>query len=235
MRNLVAIAATVLVTVAGPAHAAVFTDGTFLDANWLLTTYNNAGGTVTASQQLAGGNTGAFREVLNTSPSGNVIGVHLSVLSVYNPAISGAIASIDFSIDHICPPTGASPCGGDGQAFGIALRQGTQDFLGPLNVTGSTGGWLTTNELGHVQNAFGLVDAGTIINSSVHPDFSAAGGAITFGFYTANTTSTIRAGYDNWMVTTHEVPTGVVPEPGTLALFGFGLAAFTRLRRHKRP
>ena len=71
------------------------------------------------------------------------------------------------------------------------------------------------------------------------PDFSAAGSAIEFGYFTNNgdpiggivmppSTVTTDFGIDNWSVTVAKVS-----EPATLALFGLGLAGLGIARRRR--
>ena len=208
-----------------------------------MTVTSTDGGTVTANQVVAGGNPGAYRTAVNTVPPGNVgndsviIGIHLYTPGTYDPSIQGALASVDFGIDFECPANGGF-CFGQGQAFGIALRQGGQDFAFSNHGTGSSApSWNSISDANVAQNDFALVQVGvnSVLNNSIHPDFSASGGLITFGFFTDNNSIgsgyTIEAGYDNWSVNVNRA-VAAVPAPGTAMLLalGLGLAGLARRR-----
>lgn len=74
-----------------------------------------------------------------------------------------------------------------------------------------------------------------------HPDFSATGGVIEFGYVRTNTITgavgTVQDGIDNWSVNVTASPSGV-PEPASVWLMGVGLAGLlgfgARRRVHTR-
>jgi len=189
-------------------------DSTFLDANWTGTQFvAGNGGTSTGAQVLVGGNPGPYRNVtnqLNAAPAGGetiVLSTHIYAPFTYDPAVSGAIGSLDYAEDAACTPG----CFGLGQSTGPALAQGGNFYiLSSSSVTTGPGlAWLP-----HTLNAltaadFGLVNVTqtTIFDNTQHPDFSASGAPIQFGFFRANDTGvngggyTLAAGIDNWQTT----------------------------------
>ncbi len=74
-------------------------------------------------------------------------------------------------------------------------------------------------------------DAETVppITTGPHPDFSATGAPITFGYLTTNgtpsTSYTVTGGVDNWSVDVH------VPEPASLSVLALGALPLLRRRR----
>jgi 6-phosphogluconolactonase (cycloisomerase 2 family) len=200
------------VAVAAPA---VFFDGTFNNSGWQVTNFTNSTGTTSGAQALSGGNPGAYRQTTNNvgpAPSanclGNVVGFHAKTGAVYNPAQQGSITSIDYAEDAILISGG-----GDGQGAGPALIQGGQVYLGPEHVTPSFS-WTHFTNPGLLAGDFSAVDTtafcSSFVNSSKHPDFSASGSPIQFGFWRANSTGTgATSGYttvggvDNWTVLVH--------------------------------
>jgi len=195
---------------------ALFFDGTFNDSNWQVTTFTNSNpaGTTSGSQVLTGGNPGAYRQTTNNvgpAPSancvGNVVGFHANTSAVYTPTQQGAITSIDYTEDAILI-SGS----GDGQGAGPALIQDGQVYLGPGHVTPSFS-WTHFTNPGLLAGDFSAVDptafCTSFVNSSKHPDFSASGSPIQFGFFRSNSTGlggagyTIVGGIDNWTVTVH--------------------------------
>jgi hypothetical protein len=235
--------------------AQTVSDSTFLDANWTGTQFvAGNGGTSTGAQVLAGGNPGPYRNVtdqLNAAPAGGqtiVLSTHIYAPFTYDPAVSGAIGSLNYAEDAAC----TSGCFGDGQSTGPALAQGGNFYILSSSsvITGSGLAWLP-----HTLNAltaadFGLVNVTqfTIFDNTQHPNFSTGGAPIQFGFFRANGTSvngggyTLAAGIDNWQTTIVAAapPTSRVEVPavrniglgilaGTLALFAL---VFLRRGRH---
>ena len=210
--SLISVVATIA---AGTAVAQSASDNTFLDANWALTQFTAGnGGSSTAAQSLAGGNPGAFRnvtDVLNAAPVGlNTIVLSTSIYTpfTYNPAVSGAIASINYSEDAAC----TASCFGSGQSTGPALLQGGNRYIlsSSTVVTGPSATWTNHALSGLTAADFGLVNVtagGSIFDNTQHPNFSAGGAPIQLGFFRANGTSvsgpgyTLSAGIDNWQVT----------------------------------
>jgi hypothetical protein len=211
-----------------------------------LTQMNN---TVTATQQSTGGSlmtpspaacpvNGYYRDITNslkiagtgggpTCPAESIIyAVHTfsGTNTPYDPAVSGAIASISFQIDYQCPDSVAPasvPCTGNGQAFGPALVQNGKYFIANTagSATGMSPSWKRFSSTPLLATAFNQISVGMVsgnavvtIDTNSHPEFSVAAPPIQCGFYTANSTRsgpyTIQAGYDNWACTI--TPVGIL-------------------------
>ncbi len=246
------IAALAIGVLAAPAaHAALIGDGAFAPADWSLGGYTNSGSGVSASQVLTGGDPGSYRLVNDSvnsvgGPVTNsiVVGVSIYESALFDPASQGALGPLNFSIESLCP-TATTSCAGNGQASGFAVRQGGVTYIS--NVLYNTGdanngaGWVGHTATGLLASGFSRVNVTntTLADATQHPDFSAAGGQIYFGFFTANSTPgggyQQASGYDNFLtnVTAYVAPTGV-PEPQTwlYMLTGFaGLGGALRMRR----
>jgi hypothetical protein len=153
----------------------------------------------------------------------------------YNPAISGAIASLNFAIDTEC-----LTCSGDGQGFGAVIQQNGHTYINFLGDTFGPTSWNTSTTNGLVAADFSLIDLSQVsyVDSAIHPDFSHSGGLILFGFLTANNSPggsggfTKSAGYDNFLV---DINTAATQLPAALPLFATGLGALGLLGwRRKR-
>jgi hypothetical protein len=92
--------------------------------------------------------------------------------------------------------------------------------------------WQDVDSLGLTASDFVLITGA----GPAHPDFSATGAAIEFGFGSSNGSccggeNTVVSGVDNFSVTTH--PAMAVPEPGSLAMLCLGLAGLGLTWRYK--
>jgi hypothetical protein len=232
---LFAILAIGLTTVS--ASATTISDGTFNNSDWSLTQFNTSGtANSSATQQTSGGNPGSYRSVTNnvTAPNGFIYSLSLYTAQSYTPAISGAISSVNFSIDYEC----LSPCFGQGQVFGLAISQGGNFYVDSFSQTNITTGWLNSGTQMIIASDLVQLNATGLVPGS-HPNFSTSGSAITFGFVTENfsggSTYSITAGYDNFEV--GNLPTtGATPLPAALPLFatgigGLGLLGWRRKRK----
>ena len=200
----------VLLTACLPSLAAAqitgFSDGTFLDADWSVTTETiNLGGTVTGNQVATGGSPGAYRRIVNTlnsaagQPFSNTVyGFHARAGATFDPATSGPISSIDYSESSIRLANGVQACG-------LALKQGGVIYYGPAFLTPTPFNlWVPTSQTGLAASAFDALAPGV-----QNPNFTVAGAPIQLGFYRANSTSvggdgsSPTGGIDNWTVTVH--------------------------------
>ncbi len=137
----------------------------------------------------------------------------------------GAIISLTYSEDRNTT----------GQEFGPAIEQNGNLYYAYAG-SGGTSGWQSTTMTftpGAATNNL-LTAFGTDMSSSAHPDFSATGAPMTFGFAAIDNSTassfTAVSGYDNWSigVTTNNV----VPEPGNIGpLVLTGWALIRRPRR----
>ena len=219
------------------AGTVIFSDQVFNDVDWSLTVQDlDNGGTVVASQQSSGGNPGEYRQIVNSlfptstpGESSGVWGFHIKTSAVYNPSTDGEISSLDYFEDSIMFP----PVFGDGQASGAALMQNGNFYYSIPLLTTSQSGWTSQSLLSLTAlNFFNLLD------STDKPDFSSSGGAITLGFFRANTTRgtgyVTDNGIDNWSIAIHTPSPNPVPVPAAVWLFGtalIGLAGFSRRRK----
>jgi hypothetical protein len=216
---------TLLLAIASPALAQTVSDGTFLDANWALTQATaGLGGSSTAAQVATGGNPGSYRNVtdtLNAAPPGSqtvVLSTSIYTPFTYNPSVSGPIASLNYSEDAEC--TGG--CFGQGQSTGPAVQQGGNLYI--LNsqlITGPGTTWANHTLSGLTSADFSIVSVTptSLFDNSQHPNFSAGGGPIQFGFFRANGTGisggayTLSAGIDNWQITIAAGPSASTTVP----------------------
>lgn len=222
-----AFAGVVLFRGGTPALAQVIavTDGTFNNTDWSLVVVNNTtAGTPTAGQVASGGNPGAYRSnSLMASGGGSVTTADAFSLRngfSYTPATQGAITSWTFAVDH------HSFAGS--QTIGLAVRQGGTLYRTAQLSSSPTMGWGTFSSSS--PSNFPFTNASGPGPSS--PDF-AAGGPIDFGYYVlyavpAGANFSQTGGVDNFTVSISPVP-----EPGSLALVGAGLAVGWMVRRRR--
>ncbi len=217
-----------LVACAPSAHAdVVFSDGTFSTSVWVNeTVIVGTGGTVAVSQQ-ATGNPGFARRIDLTT--GNAIGDTTwafsrfgnNLATRYEPATQGSIQSISWTIDARFV-TGTFF--GSGQTVALGLRQNNINYYADIDVTTSSGQWITINGTGLTASSFQRLDglAGT-------PDLTASGAPIRFGFVSGNSNGgspfSTSVDYDNWEVSV------VVPAPASMVVASVGLVTLVRRRR----
>lgn len=186
-----------------------FFDSTFNDTDWQSETVTSGkGGTVAVQQKDAMGDVGSFRAITNTVHSAsqgvnsNIMGLHWRIGATYDPQAQGAISAIDYAEDAILIQGF-----GEGQAAGLTLRQNQQVYLPVSRLITPEPSW-THKKLADLQ-AQDFVAIGT---TDQHPDFSASGAPIQFGFFRANTTTNseyaITSGIDNWSVSIHPAVSG---------------------------
>ncbi|NEO54957.1 MAG: PEP-CTERM sorting domain-containing protein [Okeania sp. SIO3B5] len=239
---------TAMSALSSKAATIVFSDSTFNDEDWKVTSFLRGNGRVITGNQITSGDN-QFRQIINTSDSdprmtSYTIGFHQQIGAVYNPQLQGAISSLDYSENSIL-------FGGyyNGQTTGVALTQDGKVYAFGVGVTPERN-W-TTKSVNNLQESdFSLVgkvaqdlDLPSTVapvdfgSGTERPDFSSTGTPIEFGFFRSNTTCPtcgsyrIVAGIDNWSVTikTEEPEKGSTPEPssmlGLFALGGFGVCS----------
>lgn len=220
--------------------AVVISDATFTDADWASTkeidTTPGTVATFTAAQSAGGlGNPDPYRLVTHSYVDGAIHISHVFTAGSYDPATQGAISTLDYTYDlrRFSSDIGLAPLVGQRPS----LFQGGTLFIMTTSFSFSHTGWAPFAALGLTQLDF--ID----LTASSSPDFSAAGALIQFGYFTNNgdpiggivtppSLVTTDSGIDNWIVTVNQVPVQI-SEPGTLALFGIGLAGLASLRRRK--
>ena len=224
------------------AAAQSISDSTFADANWTLTQFpGGGGGSAVAGQASSGGN--FYRTIADqVNTGGLILDTNIYTPFTYDPSVSGPIAAISYSEDVFC----VAGCFGAGQSTGPALTQGgfTYVFNGSL-ITGPSGtshpisaNGLTAANFAKVAN----VTATSYFDNSQHPDFSAAGAPIQFGFLRANSAGpssgyTLTAASDNFQlnITPGAAAVAAVPTLNPLAMGALvlmlGIAGLLFLRR----
>ena len=212
------------------AHAATFTDSTFVTGNWnddVRAYFNERQPTLASTQGTSDGNPGDYRrmEVVIPSPDGYIHSFHALSGATWNPSTQGEIASLAFSFDM------RTFEGGSFQ-YALGLRQGNTVYR-TAYVGGIPNTW--TNQADAFVEASDFENFITGISGTTGtyefgggsgPDFSASGGAIQFGFIfnTGGGPETRVGGVDNYSLT-------VIPEPASLALMGLGGLLMVARRR----
>jgi YVTN family beta-propeller protein len=194
----------------------VISDAQFNPADWIIT----GNGDQNTTQQPTGGNPGAWRRMIHF---GAALGTHRLIRpgTEYVPSSQGAIDRIDVSWDRrILAETLVD------ERFlveqnNVVYRTVERTFFAPA--------WENDFRLDLVAENF---DNG----SGGHPDFSASGSTLRFG-YTRQTTfsQTVPHGIDNFVVTVHRTPASPAGDLGfkeTFLVVEEGEAPFVNVQRH---
>ncbi len=200
---------TTLMAVAMSAQAVTFNDGDFVPSQWQSQTFLTYTSTATPSTVASGGNPDAYRSLYLFSslgflqPTGRSMIVETKTSAVVTPASVGGITQVDYNEDHYCM------CLGGSVLWGPAVEQGGVYYIVPGNVmpNGMVVNWYNEGLTGLTASDFERVDVNSVTwtDPSQNPDFSAAGGPVTFGFVRAKAfspyTNTVL---DNWSVGVNE-------------------------------
>ena len=213
MRVRTTLALLPLVLLAGRAGAVPpFSDGDFAPTDWEIVVFSFRstggafpGGAVTATQE-PGGYPGTLRRINDSiiaAPSASEYsstwGAHLRAGAVWDPMTQGPIGTLDYEEDaRLFSPAG------DGQLTGLAVRQGGIVYVREAGLTPETA-WTHKSRSGiTADDLYAITDAGLAFGQ--HPDFSASGAPIQFGFLRANSNGngggsyTLSGAIDNWLV-----------------------------------
>lgn len=170
------------------------------DTEFNLADWSVAGtGTFDVSQELTGGDPGAWRRTRHSSSGPPVQTTHRLVRpgSQYDPSTQGPIVTLDVAWSHrlVSGPPLMS------EAFCVAQA--------PFGTVYCTGGQTFNSTLWQLTSRLGLVAEDFTDENGFNPDFSADGGVITFG-YRLNTPfkAGVIHGMDNFRVTVHQDPSG---------------------------
>jgi hypothetical protein len=120
-RSVLAAAVCAVLLSASTSFAVSFSDGVFDPLDWSVVV--TGAGTANHVQVLTGGNPDEYIEITNrpTASSGStVLGFHLHSGFVYDPSVSGAIGSIEWSLDVMNVALG--------HLVGLAISQGGSLF-----------------------------------------------------------------------------------------------------------
>jgi len=198
----------------------VISDGTFATSDWthaiLWSVPTATLGPMT--QELSGGNPGLYqRGQHHTVGSFATIydGHSFTGGASYDPSVQGAVATIDIQYDYI-------DLVGQGTQNGILVSQGGHTYIRPVDSSFWTS-WTRHSLAGLLASDSNWSDVSAGGVASGHPDYSAAGGPMQFGYYTFNWS--LAAGFDiqrawgidNFQVTVH----GTNPATATFC-FGDG-------------
>lgn len=176
-----------------------FFDGTFDDGDWEIAEITTVGGAPapTAAQALAGGNPGAYRAMTHEFSASDFMEsvrvFHRYRRAEHDPGAQGAIATIDFGLDHL---------GDRDVGEGFAVYQDNVVYEAAYEIVEGGAGWGSrTRE--------GLRAADFLSADATSPDFSASGSPLRFGYLRANSTTpptpdlSIAHGADNFAVALH--------------------------------
>jgi len=192
-----------------PAQAVIFQDGDFDPSQWQTHLFMTQTSTANNSTLSSGGNPANFRSLYMFSstgilqPTGRSMVVELKTSAVVSPNALGGITQVDYAEDHFCE------CLGGGVLWGPALEQNGTYYIvaGNAMPNGINVVWNDETLLGLTETDFVEVDvnAATWSNPNSHPDFSAAGSPVTFGFVRAKAfVGWTESGMDNWTVHVNE-------------------------------
>jgi hypothetical protein len=187
-----------------PGAVVIFSEGTFNPGDWSESSIQPTGGATAASVQIStDGNPDAYRRMTHVLPApSHVLIAHTYLPRVYDPKTGGAIDHIDYSEDQIefSPPWNGAAIG-----WGVCIVQDGRIFVttSPSNVFTNLS-WKRAKLIGLTAADFSSTDPSD--GGSSHPDFSASGAPMAFGFFRSNTNDTTiiggaettTHGIDNW-------------------------------------
>jgi hypothetical protein len=221
--------------------ATVFTDSTFTLSNYTQTLYTNntatAGATYSVTQNTGFGNPAPslqFDVSWTVDTTFTIFDGLINSNFTYNPS-TAAISTIDFSLDRYVTFTSGTVILSNALANAL-LEQGGNFYSD--SITGpafSEGTWQTVSAAGLTASSFCLYSFTTnTLDCTQHPDFSTAGGVISFGFRTGlGHSNALGTGtYDNYSDNLSFTVTAV-PEPSAYGLVAAGLAGLWFLRRRR--
>ena len=234
---LVALCAT------APARALTVNIGDMNAADWTAVNVSHTGAsTLSLSAAAGGGNPGSHWQhdwqVAGTL-SGDVFGdrrANIYELASYSPATEGALGTLAVSFDF--SRLASTFVNGGGGFLSAAIEQGGRIFIQAIGTAEA----LSNDWLDH---SFSSADADDWVEfgTSAHPDFSASGSTLRFGYrYSLNSICpapangrcsavSATAGVDNFRVTALAQAPSTVPEPQGWALVLVALALLKGLPR----
>jgi hypothetical protein len=221
-----------------------FTDGTFNLADYTQTVFTSntgaAGATFSVTQSTTSGNPPPALDFHVDWTVNTTFTVFVGLINsnfTYNPA-GGAISTIDFSLDKNTTFTDSILNVPNATASALLEQNGNfylDTVTGPALAAGT---WQTVSATGLTASDFSLYDLTTnTIDSTMHPDFSTAGGVIDFGLRTGlGHVNTLGTGSFDSLSDNLSFTVTSVPEPSSAWLVITSLAGlavwFGSRRRH---
>ena len=193
---------------AATAGTVVYEDSTFNDADWsmrLLVSGFSDPQLPTDRQVSSGGNPGAYREINLKFDSTFIetwmfFGLYSKAGATYEPSTQGAIEAIHYSEDAIIDVSSS------GQEIGLSIIQQPFGRIYVALASVIETNW-THKSLPNLKANDFVEISGGILDLNSHPDFSASGGDMAFGYvrglesYSAiRRNLDLRGGIDNWRV-----------------------------------
>ena len=236
-------AVTALLATGLGAHAAGgFTDTTMSPASYTAAVFNSDPSVGIAVSTYASGHPGSALQLHYTN-SGAAVNMESFVGLIYagfsyDPSTQGALASLDYANDRYVDFGAAINPSLNTVTRALILQSGHY-FIASLADVQLRQTWFTTSGTALLSSQFSGFDFATGAGDSSHPDFSAAGAAMQFGFtsrFQLNSAGQPFAldgfyGYDN---VSYSLNAAAVPEPQTWAMLLVGFGAMGSWARRRR-
>ena len=220
------------------AGTVTFVDTEFNLADYTITSGTNGTYTTTLTQALVGNPGNALLFTLSGVSDLPMYAFYalLNNSFLYDPSISGAIASLDFSVDRYADNKGEFTL--SSLSANLLLSQGGNYYRALISGAAVEQTWVTRS--GTVNSLdFSLFNPLTgTFDTSLHPDFSLSVGLIQFGVlqrFASNATVSdyvvpipIEFRHDNYILSIH-----AVPEAATVGMYVLGLSVFAWMA-HRR-
>ncbi len=173
-------------------------DTDFPQNRWSLTKQfeDGSGARFQAIRQATGGNTGAFRRTEVEFPGGSeqLRLAHLYTGGSYDPAAEGPIFGIDYSFDTILL---SGLVGLDHAVHALLIRQGPYWFVRDSSDETAPADTRWTTISGRALTADDFVN---LSSGPEHPNFTAGGQVMQFGYLVQCSGTIEESGVDNWSV-----------------------------------
>ena len=181
------------------------TDGAFPPANWteVITGAGTVSNVYTPTQAAVGGNPTSYRDETHVVDRGFNNGASVRYFNFYTQqtlVTTNGITTIDYSYDVI-------NLGMLAVAYGLALRQSGNVYVGPTDTAAIGAAWTPKVRTALANSSFCLAPNASTTDCSSTPNFSAGAPGIEVGFFIANSfvggsqVANYRSGIDNFSIT----------------------------------